>query len=77
MSAAPPLAFDDALAQACEEFQLPSHYWACVRPLIREPEGRWPGCCGGLCEPCAGLLVRIAARTLELMGTPRQAPLPP
>ena len=76
MSDASPTALDSALAQASDELGLPSYYRSSVRPLVRDPEGRWPHCCGGGCEPCSQTLVRVAVRTLELMGTPRQAPLP-
>lgn len=72
----PPLPLDDALARASEELGFPSYYQSTVRPLLRNPEGRWPRCCGGGCEPCAQTLHRVALRALELMGTPRQAPLP-
>ncbi len=73
-SAPPP--FEAALVRASEELGFPSYYQSCVRPLLRNPEGRWPRCCGGGCEPCAQTLIQVALRTLELMGTPRQAPLP-
>jgi hypothetical protein len=68
---------DLALARASEELGLPAYYRSSVRPLLRDPEGRWPQCCGGGCEPCSQRLVAVAARTLELLGTPRKAPLPP
>ncbi|MBU8897567.1 hypothetical protein KRR26_18275 [Corallococcus sp. M34] len=71
-----PADLDAALARASAELQFPSYYQACVRPLLRNPEGHWPRCCGGGCEPCAQTLIQVALRTLELMGTPRQAPLP-
>ncbi|GMU00106.1 hypothetical protein KH5H1_42250 [Corallococcus caeni] len=71
-----PLALEDALSRASAEHQLPSYYQSSVRPLLRNPEGRWPHCCGGGCEPCAQTLIRVALRTLELMGTPRQSPPP-
>ncbi|NRD51695.1 hypothetical protein HRD49_23240 [Corallococcus exiguus] len=71
-----PLSLDDALARASEELQFPSYYQSSVRPLLRNPEGRWPHCCGGGCEPCAQTLIRVALRALELMGTPRQSPPP-
>jgi hypothetical protein len=67
---------DDALEQASRELGLPSYYVPNVRPLLRDPEGRWPRCCGGGCEPCAQVLVRVALRTLELTGRRRLAPLP-
>lgn len=63
------LSLDDALAQAAEETALPSYYRDVVRPLLREPY-QWPRCCGGGCEPCAEQLVRVARRTLALMGRP-------
>lgn len=71
------MTLDDALEQARSELGFPGYYVSIVRPLLRDAEGRWPNCCGGGCDPCAAMLVRVAARTLELMGTPRQAPLPP
>ncbi|WP_199741857.1 hypothetical protein [Corallococcus sp. CA047B] len=74
--AATPLPLDEALLRASEENALPSYYQSSVRPLLRDPEGRWPSCCGGGCEPCAQTLTRVAVRALELMGTPRQSPLP-
>ncbi|ATB32350.1 hypothetical protein [Melittangium boletus] len=65
-----------ALRRASEELGFPSYYEACVRPLVRDPEGHWPRCCGGGCDPCAQRLIQVALRTLELLGTPRVAPLP-
>lgn len=65
-----------ALDQASVEWGLASYYRDCVRPLLRNPEGRWPRCCDSGCEPCNAVLVRVAVRALELMGTPRQAALP-
>lgn len=65
-----------ALHRASEELSLPVYYEPCVRPLLRDPEGPWPRCCGGGCEPCAQTLVRVAVRTLELLGRRREAPLP-
>jgi hypothetical protein len=62
-----------ALRQASEENGLDPVYRDIVRPLLRDPDGRWPECCGGNCEPCSTLLVRVAARTLELLGRPRKA----
>ncbi|WP_224368245.1 hypothetical protein [Hyalangium versicolor] len=76
MSENPQTDVEAALTRASEELGLPSYYRSLVRTLLRDPEGRWPRCCGGGCEPCAQTLVRVAARTLELLGTPRQAPLP-
>jgi len=71
-----PPSLDAALARASQELGFPSYYQSTVRPLLRNPEGRWPRCCGGGCEPCAQTLIQVALRTLELMGTPRQSPLP-
>ena len=76
MSDAPESPLELALTRASEELQLPTWYRSSVRPLLRNPEGHWPRCCGGGCEPCAQTLVQVAARALELMGTPRKAPLP-
>ena len=71
-----PLSLDAALERAADELRLPAHYRSSVRPLLRNPEGFWPRCCGGGCEPCAQTLRAVALRALELMGTPRQAPVP-
>ncbi|WP_375770572.1 hypothetical protein NR798_06655 [Archangium gephyra] len=65
----------EALRQACEELGLPLTYRACVHPLLRDPEGEWPQCCGGGCYPCAQTLVDVAVRTLQLLGTPRTSPV--
>lgn len=65
-----------ALRRACEEAGLPDSLRGCVYPLLRDAEGEWPTCCGGGCQPCASTLVDVAARTLELLGRPRRAPLP-
>ena len=65
-----------ALARAADEHNLPAHYVSCVRPLLRDPEGPWPRCCGGGCEPCAQTLVDVAVRALELVGKKRTAALP-
>lgn len=64
-----------ALRRASEECGLPDSLRGCVYPLLRDPEGEWPPCCGGGCYPCAQTLVDVAWRTLELLGTPRRAPL--
>lgn len=69
-----PEPLDAALARASDELGLATYYRDCVRPLLRDPEGRWPRCCGGGCEPCAMDLKAVARRTLELLGTPRRAP---
>ena len=69
----------DAMAasyRASQELSFPSYYEACVRPLLRNPEGHWPRCCAGGCEPCAQTLIRVAQRTLEILGTPRVTPIP-
>lgn len=60
-------ALERALAQAADENGLPAHYRDIVRPLLREPYV-WPRCCGGGCEPCAEQLIRVATRTLDLLG---------
>lgn len=64
-----------ALAEAADACGLPEHYRSCVRPLLRNPEGRWPRCCGGGCEPCAQTLIDVAVLTLRALGTPREAPI--
>jgi hypothetical protein len=61
------LTLDDALAQAAEENGLAPYYRDIVRPLLNPPH-HWPRCCGGGCEPCAEQLIRVAKRTLELLG---------
>ncbi|NBD07406.1 MULTISPECIES: hypothetical protein [Corallococcus] len=66
-----------ALLQACDEAGLPQSLRGCVYPLLRDPEGDWPPCCGGGCMPCTSTLADVAMRTLELLGTPRRSPLPP
>ena len=58
---------DEALEQAAREDGLPDYYRDIVRPLLREPYV-WPRCCGGNCEPCAMQLIRVATRTLILLG---------
>jgi hypothetical protein len=65
-----------ALRRACEECGLADAYRGCVYPLLRDPEGAWATCCGGGCHPCSQTLADVAWRTLELLGTPRRAPLP-
>ena len=70
------MTLDDALQAACDEVKLQSYYRDLVRPLVRDPEGRWPRCCAGNCEPCMQVVTRAALRTLELLGTPRKAPAP-
>lgn len=64
-----------ALERASDELGLPSYYRSCVRPLLRNPEGRWPRCCGGGCEPCAETLIQVALQVLKELGTPRIAPV--
>lgn len=64
---------EDALHRASDENGLDPVYRDCVRPLLRDPDGRWPECCGGTCEPCSQVLTRVASRTLDLLGTPRKA----
>lgn len=65
-----------AINRASDELGLPTYYRSLIRPLLRNPEGHWPRCCGGGCEPCAQTLCNVAARALELLGTPRKAALP-
>ncbi|MBJ6761446.1 hypothetical protein JGU66_11775 [Myxococcaceae bacterium JPH2] len=64
-----------ALLRACEEAGLPTAYRGCVQPLLRDPEGEWPPCCGEGCLPCAATLADVAVRTLALLGTPRRSPV--
>lgn len=64
-----------ALERASDELGLPSYYRSCVRPLLRNPEGRWPRCCGGGCEPCAETLIQVALQVLKELGTPRSSPV--
>ncbi|MFO0738916.1 MAG: hypothetical protein U0270_23655 [Labilithrix sp.] len=59
---------DSALKQASDELGLDEWYRDCVRPLLRDGPARYPRCCGGGCEPCNQLLVRVAERTRELMA---------
>lgn len=66
------MTLDEALAQASDENGLAEYYRDCVRPLLREPYA-WPRCCGGGCEPCSEQLIRVAIRTLELLGRPAPA----
>jgi hypothetical protein len=63
------MTLDEALARASDENGLAPYYRDIVRPLLREPYV-WPRCCGGGCEPCSEQLVRVARRTLELLGRP-------
>jgi hypothetical protein len=62
-----PLTLDEALARAADENGLADYYRDIVRPLLREPY-MWPRCCGSNCEPCAEQLIRVAKRTLMLLG---------
>ena len=57
---------ETALRIASEENGLQDYYRDMVRPLLRMPREQWPSCCGGGCEPCAQLLVRVADRVLSL-----------
>jgi hypothetical protein len=63
-----------ALAQAAEENGLAEYYRDIVKPMLREPY-LWPRCCGSNCEPCAEQLIRVAKRTLVLLG--REVPETP
>lgn len=76
MSEELPQAWLDALNEAADELGLPTYYRSTVRPLLRNPEGRWPRCCGGGCDPCAQMLCDVAKLALEKVGQPRKAPLP-
>lgn len=71
-----PERLEQLLTEACEEENLPLYYRSCVKPLLRDPNGRWPRCCGGGCDPCASTLIAVATRVLNALGTPRTAPLP-
>jgi hypothetical protein len=57
-----------ALVQASAEMGLQDYYREIVRPLLGVGPGAWPRCCGGGCEPCAELLIRVARRVHELVG---------
>ena len=59
---------DAALVRASDEMGLADYYRDCVRPLLRQPREQWPSCCGGNCEPCNQLLVRVAERVQSLLG---------
>ncbi|MDB4947191.1 MAG: hypothetical protein JWP97_6725 [Labilithrix sp.] len=59
---------DAALALASDEMGLESYYRDIVKPLLGQPREQWPRCCGGGCEPCAQMLIRVAERVLELLG---------
>jgi hypothetical protein len=61
---------DVALARAAQEMGLADYYRDCVRPVLRAPREQWPSCCQSTCEPCNELLVRVARRTVELLGAP-------
>lgn len=61
--------FQAALAQASSELGLQEYYRSCVRPLCTMPRSQWPQCCAGGCEPCAQVLVAVAERVHELLGT--------
>lgn len=58
----------EALNKASDENFLPEYYRDLVRPLLRTTRDRWPSCCGSTCEPCSVALVRVADRTLALLG---------
>jgi hypothetical protein len=61
-------ALDAALEKASDESMLQEYYRSLVRPLLRMPRSQWPTCCGSICEPCSATLVRVADRTLQLLG---------
>jgi hypothetical protein len=62
-------ALDAAIAKASDELGLQVWYREIVRPLVRMEPERWPQCCGGACEPCTQLLVSVARRAREILGT--------
>jgi hypothetical protein len=70
------MTLEEAIHAASDERGLAPYYRDCLRPLLRDPEGAWPRCCGDGCEPCNMVLCEVAARALTLMGTPRREPLP-
>jgi hypothetical protein len=70
------MTLDEAIQAASDEVGLAPYYRDCLRPLLRDPEGFWPRCCGDGCEPCNQVLCDAAARALRLLGTPRREPLP-
>ncbi len=57
-----------ALHEASEELGLETYYRDCVRPLLGQPREQWPTCCGGTCEPCSQILVRVAERVQVLLS---------
>lgn len=65
---------NNALNQASDENCLPPYYRDLVRPLLHMSRDCWPTCCGSTCEPCSVALVRVADRTLALLGV--DAPIP-
>ena len=67
-SAPPKEHVDQVLASASDELGLQAYYRDCVRPLLRMPESQWPVCCGGGCEPCNQLLVKVAERVRAKVG---------
>ena len=58
---------DVSVKIASEEHGLDVWYRPLVLPLLNMERARWPACCGGQCEPCAMLLVRVAERALALL----------
>ncbi len=62
---------DKAIAEASEELGLASYYRSIVKPLVRNPQGPRPRCCGAGCEPCSDTLSQVADRALQLLGIPR------
>lgn len=66
------MTLDEALEAASNELNLATYYRDNVRPLLRQPREQWPRCCGGGCEPCNQLLVLVAERVQELLGTTPQ-----
>jgi hypothetical protein len=58
---------EDALARASDAVGLATHYRDCVRPLLGVGPARWPGCCGGGCEPGAETLIEVARRVHAIL----------
>jgi len=67
---------DEVVFAACDAVRLSRDHAGLVRTLVRDPEGRWPRCCAGDCDPCMQAITRAALRTLEALGTPRSSPAP-
>ncbi|MBC7173349.1 MAG: hypothetical protein H5U40_13000 [Polyangiaceae bacterium] len=57
-----------AIDRASEELGLASWYRACVEPLMRLDESRFPSCCGAGCEPCNATLAEVALRARQILA---------